>query len=144
MPRRYRVGLLSIGVVAVAVAVLPLALGDVGPLGLGVAAVTAGTFLLCLRMRAVVRLGTEELSIRVAGVFSTSIPYRTITGTAPDADTGFVQGMGLRKLPHRTTGYLVGGPTVRIGTGETAVLVSTEAPEELSRAIEERRVPFSG
>lgn len=143
MPRRYRIGLLAIGAVAVAAALLPLALGDPGLLGIGIAVLTAALFVLCARMQAVVRLETEELRIRVAGVFSTSVPYRSISETAPEPDTGYLQGMGLRKLGNRTTGYLVGGPAVRIRTGDSALLVSTDCPRELLAAVDERRAPFT-
>lgn len=143
MPRRYRISLLAIGAAAVAATLLPLAFDDMGLLGIGVAALTATLFLLFARMQTVVRLETEELSIRVAGLFSTSVPYRSVSEASPDADTGFIQGMGLRKLGNRTTGYLVGGPTVRIRTGDSAILVSTESPEELASAIQDRRAPLA-
>lgn len=139
MPHRYRIGILATGAAAVTAALLPLAFDGMGLLGLGVAALTAGVFLLCTRMQTVVRLDPNELSIRVAGIFRTSVPYRSVSETSPDGDTGFLQGMGLRKLGNRTTGYLVGGPTVRIRTGDSAILVSTESPEELASAIDERR-----
>lgn len=143
MPRRYRIGLLAIGAVAVAATLLPLAFGDLGLVGVGVAVLTAVVFLLCTRMQTVVHLETEELRIRVAGMFTTSVPYRSISGTSPDGDTGFVQGMGLRTLGNRTTGDLVGGPALRIRTGGSALLVSADSPEELSRVIDERRAPFA-
>lgn len=104
-----------------------------------VAALLSAVFFGVILMQASVRLNATEVSIRVVGIFSTTIPYHRIDEVAPWKSTGIASGMGLRVLPNETTGYLVGGPSVRITTGRTAVLVSSNAPEKLSEAIERRR-----
>lgn len=65
-------------------------------------------------MRTTVQLDAREMSIKVAGIFGTKIPYKSIDYVAPAESTGLAAGMGLRVLQNRTTGYLVGGPSVRI------------------------------
>ncbi|MBM7848119.1 hypothetical protein [Arthrobacter roseus] len=83
---------------------------------------------------------TFRARIRVAGVFSTTISYGDISEVASAKETGIVERMRLRILPNSTTGYLVGGPSVRITTGSSAVLVSSSAPDKLVEAIERRRM----
>ncbi|WP_160667924.1 hypothetical protein [Pseudarthrobacter sp. ATCC 49987] len=67
--------------------------------------------------------------MRVAGLFSTKIAYKEITVVSTGPSTGIREGMGLRVLPGGGTGYLVGGPTVRIQGAGTWLLVSCADPE---------------
>ncbi len=139
MPRKYRIGLLLLGAGATILVVTGMLSDGLAGVGLVLGLLMAGAFIAIVMMQAVVRLDTDELTIRVAGVFSTTVPYRQIDGIAPDKITGLAAGMGLRKLPGNTTGYLVGGPSVRISTGSTDVVVSTDRPTELAAAVERRR-----
>lgn len=77
-------------------------------------------------MRTTVQLDAREMSIKAAGIFGTKIPYKSIDYVAPAESKGLAAGMGLRVLQNRTTGYLVGGPSVRITLERTAVLVSSD------------------
>jgi hypothetical protein len=139
MPGPYRVGVLIFGLIATSAVVVPLSVEIPGVMSLVLTILLAALFAAVFLMRAVVRLGGHEVHIRVAGIFTTTIPYDQITGVAPDRATGVREGMGLRMLPNKTTGYLVGGPSVRINTsGGTAVLVSSKTPNELSEAIGRR------
>ncbi|HSO92787.1 MAG TPA: hypothetical protein VLR70_16765 [Arthrobacter sp.] len=128
MPLRYRAVLAVVGMAAVSIL---LATGPRPWLAVFVAAVFAAVMTMTVR----IRLGEAGLSIRVAGLFSTTIPYREISAVSAGPATGFVQGMGLRILPGGGTGYLVGGPSVRIQCGNTNVLVSCADPQELVRRI---------
>ena len=138
MPVRYRVILLVLGVIATIGTGAGLALVNIG-----VAVISAVLFLAVFIsvsfMRTTVQLDAREISIKVAGIFGTKIPYKSIDDVAPAEPTGLTAGMGLRVLQNRTTGYLVGGPSVRITLARTAVLVSSDTPEKLSEAIEVRR-----
>ncbi|MHA7274891.1 hypothetical protein ACX80Z_15895 [Arthrobacter sp. TMT4-20] len=98
----------------------------------------AAVFLYVILMQVTVRLEEREVSIKVGGIFATRIPYREIDTVTPGQPTGIRSGMGLRVMPNSTTGYLVGGPSVRITTGRTATLVSSNTPEKLSEAIRTR------
>lgn len=46
--------------------------------------------------------------------------------------------MGLRLLPGEGTGYLVGGPSIRLRSGNTTIIASCAAPEELVSLITAR------
>lgn len=138
MPVRYRIGLLLIGALATIGAATAMATFSMSGAVL-VAALLTAVFLAVILMHASVHLEASQVSIKVAGIFATTIPYDTIDDVLPGKPTGIVAGMGLRVLPNRTTGYLVGGPSVRIMTGGSAVLVSSNTPEKLSEAIEHRR-----
>lgn len=140
MPRRYRIGLLLIGALATIVTVVPIITGQMELAGGVIAVLLAAVFIAISLMHVAVRLNGNDLGIRVAGVFATTISYRDISDVAPANETGIAEGMGLRILPNSTTGYLVGGPTVRITTGRSAVLVSSATPEKLVEAIEHRRI----
>lgn len=132
-------GVLILGLLTTSAVVVPLSAEIPSVMSLVLAILLAALFTAVFLMRAVVRLGVHGVHIRVAGVFTTTIPYDQITGAAPDGVTGVREGMGLRILPNKTTGYLVGGPSVRINTsGGTAVLVSSKTPNELSEAIGRR------
>jgi hypothetical protein len=139
MPGPYRVGVVILGLLTTSAVVVPLSAEIPSVMSLVLAILLAALFTAVFLMRVVVRLGVLRVHIRVAGVFTTTIPYDQITGVAPDRVTGVREGMGLRILPNKTTGYLVGGPSVRINTsGGTAVLVSSKTPNELSEAIGRR------
>jgi hypothetical protein len=139
MPGPYRVGVLILGLLATSAFVVPLSAEISSVTSLVLVTLLAALFIAVFSMRAVVRLGMNGVHIRVAGIFSTTIPYDDITEVATDRVTGVREGMGLRVLQNKTTGYLVGGPSVRIHTsGGTAVLVSSDTPDELSEAVGRR------
>ena len=133
IPLRYRVILGILGFAAVAGSAVA-ALDGGGPAALVTAAFIAVIFVPVLLMTAKVSLSGQGIGIRVAGFFSTEVPYREITAVSAGPVTGLREGMGLRILPDGT-GYLVGGPSVRIETGKTAVLVSCSHPERLIAAV---------
>lgn len=139
MPGRYRAGVLILGLVTTSAVLVPLSFELPSVISPVLAILLAVFFTAVSLMRAVVRLGLQEVHIRVAGIFTTTIPYDQITGVVPDQATGVREGMGLRILPNKTVGYLVGGPSVRINTGGgSAVLVSSNTPSKLSEAIRRR------
>lgn len=121
MPAKYQGLLAAVGFVAVVV------LSAAGQVWLG--PVMALVFVSALRMSARIRCEDASLSVRVAGLFSTKIAYREITAVTTGPSTGLREGMGLRILPGGGTGYLVGGPTVRIQTASGWLLVSCADPE---------------
>lgn len=127
-PLRYRAVLAAVGIAAVSI----LLAATPWP---GLAVLVAAVFVAVMTMSVRIRLDEECLSIRVAGVFATTIPYREISAVSAGRNTGFVQGMGLRILPGGGTGYLVGGPSVRIQCGNTAVFVSCTDPQGLVTRI---------
>ncbi|MUK03569.1 hypothetical protein GM708_17720 [Vibrio cholerae] len=134
MPWVYRLGVLTLGgVVTVGVAWGMVARGVSG--AAFVAFLLTVVFLSVALMQVTVKLEPTGVSVRVAGIFATYIPYHQIDEVGPDRPTGIAADMGVRMLPGSTTGYLVGGPSVRITIGCTSVLVSSDAPEELSDAI---------
>lgn len=128
MPLRYRAVLAGVGLAAVTVL---LATGRRPWL----AVLVAAAFLAALTMSVRVRLDEVGLSVRVAGVFSTSIPYQEIAAVSAGPATGLLHGMGLRLLPGGGTGYLVGGPSVRIQCRNASVLVSCADPQALVTGI---------
>ena len=128
MPVRYRLILGLLGLVSAAGTVAAALDADPAVLWVGVFIVLI--FGPVLLMTAKISVGAQGMGIRVAGMFSTEIPYREITAVSAGPVTGIREGMGLRILPDGT-GYLVGGPSVRIDCGSTAVLVSCRDPERL-------------
>ena len=142
MPLRYRMLLGALGFAAVAGSVLA-ALDSGGAAALVTGAFIAVIFVPVLLMTARVSVGEHDIGIRVAGFFATEVPYREITAVCAGPVTGLRYGMGLRTLPDGT-GYLVGGPSVRIETGKTAVLVSCSEPDRLLAAIAASREISAG
>ncbi|MDK1360721.1 hypothetical protein QNO00_10640 [Arthrobacter sp. zg-Y1219] len=132
MPARYRGILGGLGFATVAGTVI--AALEEGPLALGAGLFIAVIFVPVLLMTARISISEQGIRIRVAAVFATEIPYREITGVSVGPVTGLREGMGLRILPDGT-GYLVGGPSVRIECGRTAVLVSCRSPDRLLDAL---------
>jgi hypothetical protein len=128
MPRRYRMALAVLGLVTTACLVAAGAGGQ--PVLLFAAAAVAALFAALMTMAARLQLREHGVGISVAGLFSTEVRYRDISDVAVGPVTGLLQGMGLRILPGRATGYLVGGPTVRIRCGNATLLVSCTRPEE--------------
>ncbi|UKA55445.1 hypothetical protein LFT45_05855 [Arthrobacter sp. FW305-BF8] len=128
MPLRYRAVL---GVAGIAAVLILLASGPSPWLAVPVAAV----FVAVTTMTARIRLGEVSMSIRVAGLFSTTIHYREISAVSVGPATRFAQGMGLRILSGGGTGYLVGGPSVRIQRDSNTVLVSCANPQALVARI---------
>jgi hypothetical protein len=122
----------GLGFVAVGGSVVAALEGGAAALVTGAA--IAAIFVPVLLMSAKVSVRGQAIGIRVAGVFATEIPYREITAVTAGPVTGLREGMGLRILPDGT-GYLVGGPSVRIETGKTAVLVSCNEPDRLLDCI---------
>lgn len=132
IPLRYRIILGTLGFAGVAGSVVAALDEAAGALIIG--ALIAVIFIPVLLMSARVSVGEHSIGIRVAGFFATEVPYREITAVSAGPVTGLREGMGLRILPDGT-GYLVGGPSVRIETGKTAVLVSCSEPDRLLDCI---------
>jgi hypothetical protein len=128
VPLRYRAVLAVVGIAAVFI----LLAAARWP---WLAVLVAAVFLATMSMTVRIRLDELGLSIRVAGLFSTTIPYQEISAVSAGPATGFLQGMGLRILPGGGTGYLVGGPSVRIHCSNTTVLVSCADPQGLVQRI---------
>ncbi|MCQ1954787.1 hypothetical protein [Arthrobacter sp. zg-Y238] len=137
LPARYRLTLGLLGLVAAGGTVI--ATLEAGPMPLVLGLLIAVVFVAVLMMTARIRVGPESVQIRVV-VFATEIPYPDITRATAGPVTGLAEGMGLRILPG-ATGYLVGGPSVRIECGQSAVLVSCREPERLLSCLARQDVP---
>ncbi|WP_146363356.1 hypothetical protein [Arthrobacter yangruifuii] len=138
MPARYR---LIVGVLGFAAAGgTVLATLDAGPVPVVVGLLMAAAFAAVVLMTARIHVGPESVQIRVAAVFATEIPFRDIRRASAGPVTGLAEGMGLRILPN-ATGYLVGGQSVRIECGQSAVLVSCREPERLLVCLARQGVP---
>ncbi|MCC3268746.1 hypothetical protein MUG94_16660 [Arthrobacter gengyunqii] len=135
MPLRYRLVLGVLGFTGAAGCVLAVAEG--GRAGLITGAAVAGLFLAVIMITVRLHVGEDSLRIRVAGVFSTEVPYREMTAVSRGPVTGMRYGMGLRILPDGT-GYLVGGPSVLIECRTGNVLVSCSHPDQLLAALAPR------
>lgn len=139
MPAPYRAGVLTLGLLTTAAVVIALSAELSIAMTLVLTISLAALFIVASLMQTVVRLSLHEIHVRVAGIFRTTIPYDQIVGVTPDRNTGLREGMGLRILPRRTAGYLVGGSSVRIETKRgNAVLISSSTPKELAKAIDSR------
>jgi hypothetical protein len=84
--------------------------------------------------------GAGEVSIILIGSIRTAIPYHRIDAISVAVPTGIAAGMKFRILPNGTTGYLVGGPAVRVTTGRTPSWC--QPGEELVAARDRRRAPL--
>ncbi len=135
MPLRYRLVLGLLGLPGAAGCVLAVAEGGRAAVITGV--LVAGLFLAVIMITVHLHVGEEGLRIRVAGIFSTEVPYREMTAVSRGPVTGMRYGMGLRILPEGT-GYLVGGPSVRIECRTGNLLVSCSHPDELLAALAPR------
>lgn len=122
MPPRYQAVLAGVGFAAAIV----LSVTGQPWLGLTMALV----FVPALRMNARIRFEEAGLSVRVAALFSTTIAYKEISAVSTGPSTGLREGMGLRILPGGGTGYLVGGPTIRIQCAGTWLLITCADPED--------------
>lgn len=141
MPFRYRIVIGCLGFTATAGSVV--AVWETGPWALAVGLFMAVVFLPVLFMKTRISVGAQDLQVRVLRVFSTKIRHRDITGLSAGPVTGLREGMGLRVLPD-ATGYLVGGPSVRIECGKSALLVSCNDPDGLQAALVPRLVAGPG
>ena len=138
MPARYRLirGLLGFAAAGGTV----LAALEAGPVAAAAGLLVAALFGAVVLMSARIRVGPKSVQIRAAAVFAAEIPFRDITRVSAGPVTGFGEGMGLRILPG-ATGYLVGGPSVRIEFGQSAVLVSCSEPERLLSCLAGQGIP---
>ncbi|MDN3935917.1 hypothetical protein QWJ39_06285 [Arthrobacter sp. YD4] len=126
MSVKYRAVLAVIGLLAAAVVTL-----STGQAWAGVAMLLV--FVSLGRMTARIRCDGTGVHLKVAGLFSTTVAYADIVDVTPGPETG----LGLRVLRGGGTGYLVGGPTLRIRANGAWVLVSCADPDagvELIRA----------
>ncbi|WP_104160046.1 hypothetical protein [Arthrobacter sp. ZGTC212] len=135
IPLRYRLVLGLLGLSGAAACVLAVAEGGRAAVITGV--LVAVLFLAVIMITVRLHVGEEGLRIRVAGIFSTEVPYREMTAVSRGPVTGMRHGMGLRILPEGT-GYLVGGPSVRIECRTGNLLVSCSRPDELLAALAPR------
>lgn len=82
-----------------------------------------------LSMHASILVAPEEVTVGVMGM-SDTIPYAHVEAVEVGPSTGVREGVGVRFLKGaNSTGYVVGGPTVRITTRTTDYLVSARNPE---------------
>ena len=141
IPVRYKAALGVLGLTAAGGSAL--AALEAGPLPLVTGLLIAAVFVPILMMTARISVGEDGVRIRVAALFSTQIRYGEITGISAGPVTGLREGMGLRILPDGT-GYLVGGPSIRIDCGNTCVVVSCTHPEQLLACLGPRLEAAAG
>ncbi|MEX5255751.1 hypothetical protein [Kocuria arenosa] len=82
----------------------------------------------------VLRLEEQAVCIRL-GRRTVEMPYEQITGVAVGPRTEWWR-IGRHRLDDGTTGYLMGGPSMRITTAETSVVVSAEESYRVVGAIQ--------
>jgi hypothetical protein len=84
-----------------------------------------------------IRLEDHAVDIR-QGWRKAQIPYEQITEVAVGPRTEWWK-IGGRRMDDGATGYLMGGPSVRITTGESSVVVSAEESYRVAGAIQRQR-----
>ncbi|MFW3386775.1 UNVERIFIED_CONTAM: hypothetical protein RF648_12270 [Kocuria sp. CPCC 205274] len=84
-----------------------------------------------------IRLDDHAVDIR-QGWRKARIPYEQITEVAVGPRTEWWK-IGRRRMDYGATGYLMGGPSVRITTGESSVVVSAEESYRVAGAIQRQR-----
>ncbi|TDL42472.1 hypothetical protein [Kocuria rosea] len=84
-----------------------------------------------------IRLEDHAVDIR-QGWRKARVPYEQITEVAVGPRTEWWR-IGRRRVDDGATGYLMGGPSVRITTGETSVVVSAEESYRVVGAIQRKR-----
>ncbi|MEX5272086.1 hypothetical protein [Kocuria sabuli] len=92
------------------------------------------SYWLVMNRTVVLRLEDHVVRIRL-GRRTVEIPYEQITEATVGPRTPWWQ-IGRRRMDDGSTGYLMGGTSVRITTGETSVLVSAEEPYRVAGAIQ--------
>lgn len=85
----------------------------------------------------VIRLEDQAVDIR-QGWRKAAIPYEQITEVAVGPRTPWWR-IGRRQLVDGATGYLMGGPSVRISTAKESVVVSAEESYRVAGAIQRQR-----
>ena len=86
----------------------------------------------------VLSLGDHAVEIRQGWRKQQQIPYEQITEAAVGPRTEWWR-IGRRRMDDGATGYLMGGPSVRIATGESSVVVSAEESYRVAGAIQRQR-----
>ncbi|MFF0903066.1 UNVERIFIED_CONTAM: hypothetical protein RF653_05270 [Kocuria sp. CPCC 205316] len=134
MPWRIR-----IPIAVVIFAVMPVALASVPQESvllwrLLVVAVGVVAFNLLVNRSVVLRLEEQAVCIRL-GRRIVEIPYEQITAVAVGLRTPWWR-IGRRRLDDGSTGYLMGGPSVRISTGVEPVVVSAAESYRVVGAIQ--------
>lgn len=86
----------------------------------------------------VLSLGDHAVEIRQGWRKQQQIPYEQITEAAVGPRTEWWR-IGRRRLTGGATGYLMGGPSVRISTGLESVVVSAEESYRVVGAIQRQR-----
>ncbi|NVC25337.1 hypothetical protein E7Z53_18120 [Kocuria salina] len=142
-PARHRVMLRLLAVAVTIVGLVPVIAGNVGMVGVVATAVIAAPFWWLAFFQTVVDLEAEAVAIRYGGIFGRRVPYDQILEVRESPTRGFIAGWSSVSISG-ITGYLVGGPTVRIDTKPTAVLVSTDQPRRLVEEIRQRIAGYSG
>lgn len=84
-----------------------------------------------------IRLEDHAVDIR-QGWRKRQVPYEQITEVAVGPRTEWWR-IGRRRLDDGATGYLMGGPSVRITTAENSVVVSAEESYRVAGAIQRKR-----
>ena len=85
-----------------------------------------------------IRLGDHAVDIRQGWRKQQQIPYEQITEAAVGPRTEWWR-IGRRRMDDGATGYLMGGPSVRITTGAESVVVSAEESYRVVGAIQRQR-----
>jgi hypothetical protein len=140
---------LTVGLTAIVVVFAALDSVPDGPWNLWGALIYIGGFVVHMRLAypsVTLRLEEQAVCIRL-GRSTVEIPYEQITGVAVGPRTEWWR-IGRRRLDDGATGYPMGGPSVRISTGETSVVVSAAESYRVAGAIQrqvkrvaEERVP---
>ena len=89
-----------------------------------------------LHRSVVIRLEDDAVDIRL-GLHKARIPYEDINEAAVGPRTEWWR-IGRRRLDDRAAGYLTGGPSVRISTGSTSVVVSAAKSYRVAGAIQRK------
>ena len=86
----------------------------------------------------VLSLGDHAVEIRQGWRKQQQIPYEQITEAAVGPRTEWWR-IGRRRMDDGATGYLMGGPSVRISTGAESVVVSAQESYRVVGAIQRKR-----
>lgn len=110
-------------------------------IGLAIFAGSAVFFGSCLAFQVTLKIDSKELVVSaLGGIFSERIPIRSIHSVSVGPTTGIGAGIGIR-LFGNCQGYLSGGESIKIDTGNQSFIVSVKDPSqvvrEVNRAIEE-------
>ncbi|GAA1749778.1 hypothetical protein [Kocuria aegyptia] len=131
---------IAIGITAIVVIFTALDSVPGGPWNLWGVLIYIGGFVVFWRLvyqSVALRLEDQAVRIRL-GRRTVEIPYEQITEVAVGPRTPWWR-IGRRRLGDGATGYLMGGPSVRISTAAESVVVSAEESYRVAGAIQRQR-----